>query len=65
MTLGWDKTGLIVFAQISLFNEITCAVRFCRYYSGLWRDVAAGHHFDPFKRRIKKLTNARSLLVLR
>jgi hypothetical protein len=65
LTLGWDKSGSVVFAQVSLFNEMTYVVRFCRFYSGLWRDVAAGHLFDPFQHRIVSLTNARSLLVPR
>jgi hypothetical protein len=44
---------------------MTYLVRFCRYYFGLWRDVAAGHLFDPFEHRIVPLTNARSLLLPR
>jgi len=60
-----DKIRSVVFAQVSLFNEITYVVRFCRYYSGVWRDVASGHLFDPFEHRIVQLANARSLVVPR
>lgn len=65
LIVEWNKTGRVLFARVSLFNELTYVVRFCHHYSGVWFDVATGHLFDPFARQIVKLTNTRLIRPVR
>ena len=45
-------------AKESIFNILTHEVVLTPNYSGMWRDIRTGHHFDITNRRISKLHNA-------
>ena len=45
VTLSWDSYDQIV-SQVSLFNTVKYSVALCKRYSGIWRKIRHGHHFD-------------------
>lgn len=55
IVLDWNKSGKGIVAQVSLFNSITYHVLLCQDYSGLWRPLQSGHHFDIETREISSL----------
>lgn len=57
--LGWAGYKTSIVGSVSLFNELTYDVILCRKFSGVWREVAVGHLFDPSSREITPLTHAR------
>ena len=50
--IGWDRGYLCV--VVSLFNELTYALRLCR--AGEFEFAATQHVFDPWSRRISEIT---------
>lgn len=56
VTVGWTDGGEHLVGQLSLFNRVTYRVSLARNFSGLWRPVRSGHHFDLTTRRIAPLT---------
>lgn len=64
LTVGWGggpsgrMAGHLV-AQVSLYNETTYRIHLCRQFSGIWRDVASGHHYDLEKKRVERLGRSR------
>lgn len=65
LIVEWDRSQRVLQARVSLFNELTYVVRFCREYQGIWFDVATGHLFDPFAHQIVKLTTTRLIRPVR
>lgn len=55
ITLNWTPSRRSVVGQVSLFNEITYIVSLARNFSGVWRPIRSGHHFDVSRRRITAL----------
>ena len=63
LTIEWDPTGDGIIARVSLFNDITYAVRLCRWFWGVWRDIRAGHHFDINTGEVSPLQSISSHLI--
>ena len=55
VTFDWNRQGDELFAQVSLFNDLNYKVLLCPKFSGLWRDLRSGHHFDLKSRTISQL----------
>lgn len=62
VTLNWTADKRHIVAQVSLFNRVTYRVSLARDFSGLWRPIRSGHHFDIASGRISPLA-ATSLIV--
>lgn len=45
--------------QVSLYNTMTYRVRLCDRLSGLWEEVASGHHYNLETRRVERLGTTR------
>jgi hypothetical protein len=58
VTFDWNRQGDGLFAQVSLFNDLNYKALSCPKYSGLWRDLRSGHHFDLNSRVISELRAA-------
>ena len=54
----WSGSQNEIKVHFSLFNILTHEVVLTPNYSGMWRDIRTGHHFDITNRRISKLHNA-------
>ena len=62
LTLNWTRDRRHIVAQVSLFNHIRYRVTLARGFSGLWRPICSGHHFDLEKHQVSSLV-ATSLKV--
>ena len=62
ITVNWTADKRHIVGQLSLFNRVSYRVSLARYFSGLWRHIRSGHHFDVEMRKITELT-ATSLIV--
>jgi hypothetical protein len=60
MTVGWQGADLI--CKISLFNFKTYIVRLCHNFSGIWRPIRSGHHFDIETKTVSELFAAIKIL---
>lgn len=66
MTVDWTPDKRHIVGQVSFFNEIRYRISLARDFSGIWREVQSGHHFDPLARRISPLGAAsQTALILR
>jgi hypothetical protein len=46
IVIQWDNvTGELV-SLFSPFNEMTYRIVLCRHFSGIWRPISVGHHYD-------------------
>jgi hypothetical protein len=59
VTFDWNANGDGLLGQVSLFNSITYLVLLCPHYSGIWRELRSGHHFDIEIGEVTKLASAR------
>ena len=55
ITLAWSASTPLVEGQVSLFNANKYRIRLAQNFSGVWRDIRSGHHFDIIDRRITPL----------
>ena len=62
VTVNWTPDNRHVVGQLSLFNRVRYRVSLARNFSGVWRPVRNGHHFDIDTRTISPLA-ATSLYV--
>jgi len=51
--VGWKEPDL--FSKVSLFNTTTYLIKLCQRFSGIWRPIKAGHHFNIKNRRVERL----------
>jgi len=66
ITFDWDSDDHGLFGQVSLFNSVNYGVKFCPFYSGVWRhDMTTGHLFDIESRTISALQATRLRFVTR
>ncbi len=47
VVLDWDMTGMGIVCLVSLFNHLTYHASLCKNFSGVWRPLSQGLHFDP------------------
>jgi len=64
ITVFWAHARDLI-AQVSLFNEITYTVRLVGRFTGIWRPIAYGHHFDIETRKAEPLRAFSDKLVPR
>lgn len=62
ITVNWTADKRRIVGRLSLFNRVTYRITLARYFSGLWRPIRSGHHFDLETRKIGELS-ATSLIV--
>lgn len=55
LTVNWVASGVDLVGQVSLFNSVTYAVSLTRQYSGVWRPVRSGLHFNLRDRKVQPL----------
>ena len=55
--------GMNLISKISIFNMETYLIRFCRNFSGVWRQINYGHHFDINSKEVSELITASSRLI--
>ena len=63
VTVNWTVDNQNIVGQLSMFNHVRYSVSLARHFSGVWRPIRSGHHFDLSKREISPLT-ATSLITL-
>lgn len=56
--------GISLVGRVSIFNIATYLVKFCRNYSGIWRQIRRGHHFDINTLEINNLISGSRNIVL-
>jgi hypothetical protein len=61
VTVTWKRFGGVM-AQVSLFNDLTYDVTLAKHVDGVWRDVAAGHHYNPETRQAESLGHTRLIV---
>jgi len=64
LTVSWAASGVDLVGQVSLFNSVTYSVSLTRHYSGVWRPVRAGLHFNLRDRKVEPLQAVSNLLFL-
>lgn len=64
VTINWTADKRHVVGQLSLFNRVTYHVGLSENFTGLWRPIRSGHHFDLDTRKISPMV-ATSLVVPR
>jgi len=63
LTVNWAVSGIDLVGQVSLFNSVTYAVSLTRHYSGVWRPVRSGLHFNLRDRKVQPLQAVSALLL--
>jgi hypothetical protein len=63
LTVEWAASSIDLVGQVSLFNSITYAVSLTRHYSGVWRPVRSGLHFNLRDRKVRQLQAVSRLLL--
>lgn len=56
--------GMNLISKIRIFNMETYLIELCRNFSGVWRQINYGHHFDINSKEVSKLIIASSRLML-
>lgn len=64
VTVGWVGGARHLLAQVALFNDIKYEVLLARNFTGLWREIRSGHHFDPTQRKVTRLVGVSRRIVL-
>ena len=60
---SWPEPRKPPIGKVSLFNEVTYAVRFSAAVPGIWWDLDSGHHFDIRRRTVSKLASVNTLVL--
>lgn len=56
IVVGWgDKNNLKIIGKVSLFNKFTYKIMLCKFFKGIIRKIACGHHFDIHSRQLSRL----------
>jgi hypothetical protein len=50
-----DKNNLKIIGKVSLFNKLNYKVILCKFFKGIIREIASGHHFDIHSRQLEPL----------
>ncbi len=53
LVLEWRNSSLA--GLVSLFNQATYLIRLAGSFSGVWRPIRAGHHFDVESKEVNKM----------
>ena len=53
LVLEWK--GLALVGLVSFFNQATYLIRLTKRFSGIWRRISAGHHFDVESRETNEM----------
>lgn len=62
--LTWADRGNRLLSRLSPFNQQTYEITLCSSFSGVWRPLRIGHHFDIERKEINQLGDAAGLVVL-
>ncbi len=60
--VGWK--GLSLFSKVSLFNTSTYLIKLCHHFTGIWRPIKSGHHFDVKSKKISKLGSVSKNIIM-
>jgi hypothetical protein len=63
LTVNWGASGVDLIGQVSLFNSVTYCASLTRNYSGVWRPVRSGLHFNLNDRKVQPLQAVSKLLL--
>jgi hypothetical protein len=63
LTVNWTASQQDLVGQVSLFNAVTYRVSLARGFTGLWRPVTAGLHFNLHSKTIQPLSAISPLLL--
>ena len=50
-----DKNNLKIIGKVSLFNKLNYEIILCKFFKGIIREIASGHHFDIHSRQLTPL----------
>lgn len=64
VTASWAADNRSIVGQVSLFNRLTYRVSLARNFTGLWRPLQFGHHYDLVRRRVDSMTATRLMVPL-
>ena len=51
ITIDWNVPKTTILSRVGIFNTLIYKIIFCKFFKGLYRPFAVGHHFD-FKTKI-------------
>jgi len=63
ITLEWAPCGRDAVSQVALFNWIRYRISVGRHFTGIWREIRSGHHFDHESRQIHQLVGLPKFLL--
>jgi hypothetical protein len=63
LTLDWSADGRNLIGQVSLFNFTAYRVVLLRNFSGIWRPIRSGHHFNIDSKEVHQLLGISKNLV--
>lgn len=55
IVVQWDDSKRDVVGRVSMFNRNVYAVRLCRSFAGIWREIRHGHYFDFKSKTVHRL----------
>lgn len=64
VTVGWSADGRNLIGQVSLFNFTAYRIILLRSFSGIWRPIRRGHHFDIESLEVEPLLGVSNQFVL-
>lgn len=61
LVLEWRGSDLV--ALVSFFNHTTYLIRLVKHFSGIWRPISVGHHFDVEPREVNEMVSVNRRLL--
>jgi hypothetical protein len=55
VTLSWNPSKTILVSHVTLFNKIIYKITLCKSFSGVYRPIKSGHHFNIESKNVTKL----------
>jgi hypothetical protein len=55
ITINWDVPKTTIVSRVGIFNTLRYRIIFCKFFKGLYRPLAIGHHFDFRKKVITEI----------
>jgi hypothetical protein len=56
LAVVWPDPQMVPVGNVSLFNQVTYAVRFTDRVPGVWWDLLSAHYFDIQKHEVRRMS---------
>jgi hypothetical protein len=63
LAVVWPDPQTVPVGNVSLFNQVTYAVRFTDSVPGVWWDLFSAHYFDIQKHEVRKMVGTNTVLL--